>query len=124
MKYLHTNNTDHYQYPQGRALPPGESVELDTDQCPEFAPREKKQKPAAKKSSGDDDAADLALKAFLDKPAKDVLEELSKATRENVSDTELKRLEELEQARKDPRKSVLGAIAEALLKRASETEGA
>lgn len=124
MKYNHTNTTDHYQYPLGRALPPGETVELDSDECPEFLNPDDAAPPT--KTAGDDDDGpepDLALKAVLDQTAKDIIAEIDAAPADALTDADLKRLEELESAAKDPRKTVLAHITETLLKRAEAAGG-
>lgn len=121
MKFLHTNTSGNYQYPMGRALPPGEAIELDSDQCPEFAPDNGKKKPAAKKEPAPD-AADIQLKEFLKGKADDIVKQLADATPEAVKIADLDRLEALEGAAAKPRKSVLEALAETKLRLAAAAQ--
>lgn len=120
MKYLYTNTTGGYVYPQGKALPPGESVELDSDQCPEFMPEVEGKKTPPKKIVD----PDAGLKTLLAQNANDAVAEIESAPADALPAADLKTLEALESARKEPRKSVLAAITEALLKRAESAAGA
>lgn len=122
MEYLYTNNTGGYVYPNGKALAPGESITLHTDSCPEFATAGLDQAAAVKPAPEDD--ADIGLHSMLAQPAKDFIAELAAAPVDALSDADLKRLAEIESAKAEPRKTVLGAIQEALLARAGAAKTA
>lgn len=108
-QYTYTNNTATYQYPAGKAVAPGESIILTYGECPEHAP-------------------DAVKQAKPGKPAVDPIAEVLKGKVDEVkaklpalSDETLAKLGEAEQLAKDPRKGVLGAIADEQMRRADFT---
>lgn len=113
MKYVYTNESEGYQYPLGRALPPGQSIELDTDTCPELAPAgllDAAKNVTAPAVNEDPNAHVVALQHKK-------IDEI-KASLATLTDDQLDLLGELEQAAVKPRQGVLGAIAETKLNRA------
>lgn len=103
-QYTFTNTTAGFAYPAGKAVAPGESIVLTVGECPEHAPKDSEDKeekpkadPLAKLLKGTVAAVQAALPA--------------------LSDETLGKLGDLEQTAKEPRKGVLGAIADQQLAR-------
>lgn len=70
------------------------------------------------------DEADVGLQAMAAQSAKDFIAELAAAPVDALTDADLKRLAEIESAKPEPRKTVLGAIQETLLARAGAAKAA
>lgn len=115
MKFIHTNATASYQYPLGRALPPGESIELDSHQCPELAPAEV----AAEIVDSFESELDQHIAALMNETAKELISLVP-----DMETSLLVALGEAEQQRNEPRKTLLAAIAEEQLSRADREQSA
>ncbi|WP_374349624.1 hypothetical protein [Chitinimonas sp.] len=108
MKFLpYSNDTDTVVYIGNVTIPPGQTREVEATLHPDFLA------PAAEQQEAPD--AD-PLAELLDHKVADVQAALA-----GLSVAELERLGELEQAAPQPRKGVLGAIAEAILAAGSKT---
>lgn len=112
MEFMFTNTKDHYVYPMGRALAPGESVLLNSQDCPELAP-----------NGGDEQATpadpDAELDALIKKLRRDNSDDII-AQLPAMESSLIEKLGEAEQQDKQPRKKLLGAIAEEQMRRAEE----
>ncbi len=112
MKIPVNNDTAMPIYVAGQMIPPGETRHFDPDQVP---PHLRPKAPEPEPEAPSDSLAEL-----LDHSVKDIVAQIPA-----LSDADLERLGDLEQAKGgEARKTLLGAIAEAQLDRADAKTGA